>query len=143
MSGSRYSRPFLVTWPKVPEFQPLTDQEVVENNERILATLPAIVPERNIANIPTTVPVPIPENNDDLRINILKNIHNDMFLGVAARLKTFEHNGKRISNETGKKMLEEISNIVHDRVEMRTAFGVGINKLIVLQSVTDDSIYRA
>ena len=55
--GNRFTSPFLVAYPRIPDPKKMTDAEIDANNGPILATLPAIVPE-NYHKIPVPIVTP-------------------------------------------------------------------------------------
>jgi hypothetical protein len=56
--GNRYTEPFLVTYPRIPDAVKMTDAEADANNSPILANLPPIVPE-DYRKVPVRVVTPV------------------------------------------------------------------------------------
>ena len=58
--GNRYTEPFLISYPRIPDAVKMTDAEIDANNAPILATLPPIVPEHyRRLPVPVTVTPPV------------------------------------------------------------------------------------
>lgn len=66
--GNRYTKPFIICYPRIPDPVKMTDAEIDTNNAPILATLPSIIPENyrkipvpvTVAPPPVSAPVPPP-----------------------------------------------------------------------------------
>jgi len=89
--GNKYTEPFLITYPMIPDRQKMSDAEIDANNAPILANLPAIVPEDYHVIIrvqtqaaATSAPAPSTALDNDY-LAILHDLAKRQFLNVTER----------------------------------------------------------
>jgi len=91
--GGAYTRPFFATWEPPMDFEPFTEEERQEQNKRVLAKLPPIVPGDvrqpvSFSSTPTTTQA---ENaNDTIDTLILRDLDERPFLNESERVNDTE-----------------------------------------------------
>jgi len=109
MAG-RFTHPFLITWDPIPQYPALSQQEIDENNNRILITLPKVIPSKTCRNI-TVSDAPEAVNGiqgDQDKIYLLKHLIEFPFLNVTERADAVDlPSGKNLPYTELKIMLDE------------------------------------
>lgn len=110
MAG-RFTHPFLVTWDTIPDYRAVSREEIDENNQRILADLPRIIPEDYGRKAKSATDDASLASESDQAF-VLQKVADEPFLDQKERFTAFQlPSGIKLTPDKGKKILEHLQSL--------------------------------